>query len=82
MTQSQTSNDSEHIRLSDKILDALELSLKQEDVQIAEQLVNALELAMTRKTGGREYVERREYPERIDAALDLFNDLKRKAEMS
>lgn len=64
-------------RLSDKVLEALELALEQEDYQISEQLVNALELSMTRKTGGREYVERREYPDRVGKALDRFHDLKR-----
>ena len=66
------------LRLSDRILDALELALDQEDTQTAEHLVNAMELAMTRQTGGSKYVERREYPERVDSAIDRFHDLKRK----
>lgn len=70
-------SEAEHKRLSDKILDALELALEQEDFQISEQLVNALELSMTRKTGGREYVERREYPDRAENCLNRFHDLKR-----
>lgn len=64
-------------RLSDEILKALEISLEQKDVQVSEQLVNALELSMTRYTGGKEYVERREYPERVDAALNSFHELKK-----
>ena len=69
-----TQND--HIRLSDKVLDALELSLSQGDIQISEQLVNALELSLTR-AGGKEFVERRHYPERVEKALDKFHLLKR-----
>ena len=70
-------DENKHHRLSDEILKALEFSLEQKDVQVSEQLVNALELAMTRYTGGKEYVERREYPERVDAALRGFNQLKK-----
>lgn len=68
----------DHHRLSDEILKALEVSLNQEDVQVSEQLVNALELAMTRNTGGQEYVERRTFPEQVDTALSRFHELKQR----
>lgn len=67
----------DHVRLSDKILEALELCLEQEDMEVAEQLVNALELSMTRAAGGKTYIERREYPERVDAALTRYHDTRR-----
>ena len=44
------------VRLSDRILSALELSLDQNDLKIAEILTNALEMSMTRKAGGGEFV--------------------------
>lgn len=50
------------IRLSDRILSALELSLEQDDIKISELLTRALELSMTRNTGGGEFIERRDYP--------------------
>ena len=45
-------NDRESIRLSDRILSALELALDQSDIKVAEILTKALELAMTRNSGG------------------------------
>ncbi len=65
------------IRLSDRILSALELSLEQEDVKVAELLTRAMELAMTRNTGGGEFIERRDYPPEIEKAMDKLNELKR-----
>lgn len=65
------------IRLSDRILFALELSLQQEDVQISELLKNALELSMTRNTGGGEFIERRDYPPEIEKAMDKLHELKK-----
>ncbi|MGH1403655.1 MAG: hypothetical protein ACRBDL_05380 [Alphaproteobacteria bacterium] len=59
----------EAIRLSDRILSALELSLEQNDLKISELLTRALEHAMTRNTGGGEFVERRDYPPEIEAAM-------------
>ena len=50
-----------HERVSDRILYALEL---------------ALEKAMTRNAGGGMFVERRDYPERIQTALDRLKSLK------
>ena len=66
------------IRLSDRILSALQLSLEQEDVKIAEILTRALELSMTRNTGGGEFIERRDYPLEIEKAMDMLNDLRDK----
>jgi hypothetical protein len=64
------------IRLSDRILFALELALEQEDAAIGEYLARALELAMTRNTGGGEFIERRDYPPAIEAALDKLDAIK------
>lgn len=69
-------NDREMIRLSDRILSALTLSLEQEDVKIAELLTRALEYAMTRNTGGGEFIERRDYPPEIEAAMSKLYELK------
>lgn len=66
------------IRLSDRILQALQLSLEQEDVKISELLTRALELSMTRNTGGGEFIERRDYPPEIEKAMDTLNDLRDK----
>ncbi len=66
----------EQIRLSDRILSALELSLAQDDVKISETLTKALELAMTRNTGGGEFIERRDYPPEIETAMNKLYDLR------
>lgn len=71
-------DDTDRIRLSDRILSALELALEQEDVKIAEILVRALEQAMTRNTGGGEFIERRDYPPQIERAMDKLYDLRDK----
>ncbi|MFP4313393.1 MAG: hypothetical protein ACLFR0_03605 [Alphaproteobacteria bacterium] len=65
------------IRLSDRILSALELALEQQDTQIGGLLKNALELSMTRNSGGGEFIERRDYPPEIEAAMDKLNALKK-----
>lgn len=72
--------DRQQIRLSDRILSALELALEQEDVKISEILTKALEQAMTRNTGGGEFVERRDYPPEIEQAMDRLNDLRDKSD--
>ncbi len=64
------------IRLSDRILSALELALEQDDVKIAELLTHALEQAMTRNTGGGEFIERRDYPPEIEKAMDKLFSLR------
>ena len=66
------------IRLSDRILSALELSLEQDDLGISEMLTTALERSMTRKTGGSEFVERREYPPEIERAMQSLKELRAK----
>lgn len=66
------------IRLSDRILSALELALEQGDVKIAEYLTSAMELSMTRNTGGGEFIERRDYPPEIEKAMDKLQELKKK----
>lgn len=70
------------IRLSDRILSALELSLEQGDVKIAEYLTSAMELSMTRNTGGGEFIERRDYPPEIEKAMDKLQELKRKEKVA
>lgn len=66
----------EQIRLSDRILSALELALVQGDVKISETLTRALEQSMTRNTGGGEFVERRDYPPEIEAAMNKLYELR------
>ena len=66
----------EQIRLSDRILSALELSLEQNDLKISELLTRALELAMTRNTGGGEFIERRDYPPEIENAMSKLHTLR------
>ncbi len=66
----------EQIRLSDRILSALELSLAQDDLKISELLTRALEQAMTRNTGGGEFIERRDYPPEIEAAMSKLYALR------
>ena len=70
-------DDNRFIRLSDRILFALEMALEQEDVELGEALAKALELSMTRNTGGGEFIERRDYPPAIEAALDKLDAIKR-----
>jgi hypothetical protein len=65
-------------RLSDRILFALELALEQKDLELSEGLLNALELAMTRNTGGGEFIERRDYPKEIETAIEQLRSLKKK----
>lgn len=63
-------------RLSDRILYALELAIRQQDLQIAEALNDVLELSMTRSTGGGEFVERRDYPKDVELMLKDLRALK------
>lgn len=64
-------------RLSDRVLYALNLALEQEDVKTAEALAKALDLAMTRNSGGGEFVERRDYPKYIEDSLFRLSELRR-----
>ena len=66
----------EQIRLSDRILSALELSLEQDDLKISELLTRALEQAMTRNTGGGGFIERRDYPPEIESAMSKLYALR------
>lgn len=68
----------EAARLSDRVLFALELALEQKDLELSESLAKALELAMTRNTGGGEFIERRDYPPDIEKALDKLLGLREK----
>lgn len=68
----------EQIRLSDRILSSLELALEQDDFKLSELLTRALELAMTRNTGGGEFIERRDYPPEIERAMSSLHDLRDK----
>lgn len=65
-------------RLSDRILYALQLALEQKDLKIAEHLNDALETSLTRKTGGRGFVERRDFTAEYDAAMQKLHDLRTK----
>lgn len=64
-------------RLSDRILYALELALDQNDIAVSETLTRALEMSMTRNTGGGEFIERRDYPADMEAAMKKLAELKR-----
>jgi hypothetical protein len=70
--------EADKIRLSDRILSALQLSLVQEDVKVSESLIRALELSMTRNSGGGEFIERRDYPAEMEAAMFQFSAIKDK----
>ena len=70
--------DKQATRLSDRILYALELALEQNDVSISETLTRALEMSMTRNTGGGEFIERRDYPADMEAAMKKLNELRQK----
>ena len=70
---------SDYKRLSDKILEAFNLALEQEDAAISELLVNALELSLTRNAGGADFTERRDFADDIDAAMIRYDALRNKA---
>lgn len=65
-----------HQRLSDRVLQALELSNSQNDADISELLARALEMSLTRGAGGADFVERREFESRVSAALETADKLK------
>jgi len=67
----------EYKRLSDRILYALELALEQKDLKLAEMLNAALEQALTRKAGGRDFFERREFTAVYEAAMKSLDTLRR-----
>lgn len=65
-------------RLSDRILYALQLALEQKDLKICELLNTALEASLTRKAGGKGFVERREFTAEYDAAMEKLHELRTK----
>lgn len=64
-------------RLSDRVFYALKLAVEQKDAHVANALINVLELAMTRNSGGGEFVERRDFPKEVEALLDEARSLKK-----
>ncbi len=66
-----------YFRLSDKILDALMLSLEQKDLPISDLLTRALEMTMTRGAGGRDFIERRDFSTDVEKALADLDSLKK-----
>lgn len=56
-------------RLADRILDALTMAIAQGDVETSELLARALERAMTRKSGGADFTERRTFSVDVEKAL-------------
>ena len=73
-------SEKDKIRLSDRILSALELAVEQGDIKIADYLTRAMELSMTRNTGGGEFIERRDYPPEIERAMDRLAALRDKSD--
>jgi len=69
--------DKQQSRLSDPILSALTLAVEQKDVAIADLLARALELSMTRKAGGKDFVERRTFSQEAEDAFTRLDALKR-----
>ena len=76
-TEAEKKDNTGPIRLSDRILGALELALDQKDVLIAEGLLRVLELSVTRKAGGANFVERRDYSPAIADAIQRVNAQKK-----
>lgn len=72
-----TQTEKDKIRLSDRILSALELALEQEDLKISETLTLAMDLAITRNSGGGEFVERRDYPPEVERAMEKLRALRK-----
>jgi hypothetical protein len=64
-------------RLSDRVLEALNLALAQKDLAISDLLSRALEMAMTRGAGGRDFVERRDFTDEVELALNKLEGLRR-----
>ncbi len=64
------------LRLSDRIVFALELAIEQDDYKTGEILARALELSMTRAAGGGSFLERRDYPPEVEALMNRLDDLR------
>ena len=78
MSAKKKEPDTDPVRLSDRILLALQLALEQDDVPIAKTLALALEMSMTRNTGGGEFIERRDYSKEIENAMDRLSEMRGK----
>ena len=65
-------------RLAETIQPALQLAIEQGDATIARLLHDALELALTRRSGGLEFVERRYLVPEISATIDAYYAFARK----
>lgn len=63
-------------RLADRTLYALQLALEQNDLEVAELLGHALEKALTRMSGGKDFVERRDFDAEYAAAMQGLSDLR------
>lgn len=57
-------------RVSDKVLEALELAIEQGDPDLSDALARCLEMALSRGAGGKDFVERRNIEDRVQKALD------------
>ncbi len=68
--------DENMLRLSDRIIGALDLALEQKDVVVSEMLFSALDQALTRTAGGGEFVERRSYPDHVTALKHRLDTIK------
>ena len=66
-------------RLADRILAALNMALEQKDVAVSDLLSRALEMTMTRGAGGRDFVERRDFTDEVQAALNSLDTLRKTA---
>ncbi len=62
-------------RVSDRIVLALELAVKQEDKDLAKILASALEFSMTRNSGGSGFVERRSLDDEVADLLSQASKL-------
>jgi hypothetical protein len=65
-------------RLSDRILYALQLALEQKDLAVSEILNHALEESLTRKAGGKGFVERRDFTAEYEIVNKKLNELRTK----
>ncbi len=66
----------DYARLSDLIVEALQLAIRQKDVAIGDMLSRALEMSLTRNAGIRDFVERRESLDEVRRILGEMADLK------
>lgn len=72
----------EERRLAERIQPALQMAVDQRDTLIARLLHDALELALTRRSGGLEFVERRELGQEMSDTIDAYHGLARGAPQS